>query len=412
MPQFSYYGRNKHHEAVRGHLEASSAANVVDWLTQAEITPVSIEPLPTHASLSEQVGAWLTQQLLSGARLTALDLLMLTRQLYALLKAGVPILRALRGLEQTTPNRSMRTVLNELIQGLESGVELSQAMARRPDVFNSFYVSMMRMGETAGHQEDVLLGLCEYLEFQRYMREQVRNALRYPLFVLLAMAAALVVINIFVIPSFARVFANLHTELPLMTRILLGSSQFFVQAWPFVLAAAVATALIARVVLASERGAQQWARIKLALPIAGEIARKGVLAQVMRGLSLMFRSGVPVGQGLTLTAQVVQNAYIASALHSMRSHVERGDTLLAASQRAGVFTPLVLQMIAVGEESGRLPEMLDDISQFYQHDCEYGLKTLAQRIEPLLIILIGALVLVLALGVFLPMWDLSRAAIK
>ena len=156
----------------------------------------------------------------------------------------------------------------------------------------------------------------------------------------------------------------------------------------------------------------RWDRFKLRMPIVGEMIEKGVLAQVMRSLALVFRSGVPVVQGLTLSAQVVDNAYLTQALTAMRSQVERGDSLLIASQRSGVFPPLVLQMIMVGEESGTLAEMLEEIGQMYQRDMEYGLKALAQKIEPILLVMMGAMVLVLALGVFLPMWDLGKAAIK
>ncbi|WP_374590845.1 type II secretion system F family protein, partial [Aquabacterium sp.] len=161
----------------------------------------------------------------------------------------------------------------------------------------------------------------------------------------------------------------------------------------------------------SDSGRLAWDRTKLRLPIAGELIQKGVLAQATRSLSLVFRSGVPVVQGLTLSAQVVDNVYVGQALAAMRSQVERGDSLLSASQRSGVFTPLVLQMIMVGEESGSLGEMLDEIGQMYQRDMEYGLKTLSQKIEPILLVVLGAMVLVLALGVFLPMWDLGKAAL-
>ncbi len=407
MPQFAYYGRNQANEPVRGTLEAANPSNVVDWLTQTGVTPVTIEPVAEVQEAGDVLS-----RLFGRNRIKLVDLIMFTRQLHTLTRAGVPIMRALRGLEQSTQHPGLKKLFNELYASLESGLELSQAMARRPDVFDNFYVAMTRVGETAGRQEEVLQGLCEHLEFQKYMSEQVKSALRYPSFVIAAMAGALVVINIFVIPAFAKVFAGLHTELPLMTRILLSTSQFFLTGWPYMLAGAAVLFGLVRMLLGTERGRLGWDRVKLRIPVAGEIVRKAVLAQAMRSMALVFRSGVPVVQGLTLSAQVVQNAHISGALNGMRSQVERGDSLLAASQRAGVFTPLVLQMVMVGEESGNLAEMLDDIGRMYQRDTEYGLKTLSQQIEPILIVMIGAMVLVLALGVFLPMWDLGKAAIK
>lgn len=407
MPQFAYFGRNANREPVEGRMEAASVANVADMLNQTGITPVSITEVPQVQQASEVIG-----RLMGKERVTDVDLMMFTRQFYTLTKAGVPIIRALRGLELSTQQRSLKKLYVELAQALESGVELSQAMTRREDVFDPFYISMVRVGESAGRLEEVFLGLFEHLEFQKYISEQVKSALRYPSFVVLAMIVAVAIINVFVIPAFAKVFASLHAELPLMTRILMATSQFTLTWWPAVLAAVVAAWVGWKQFLKTEMGRLKWDRFKLRLPIVGELIEKGVLAQGMRSLALVFRSGVPVVQGLTLSAQVIDNAYISQALTAMRSQVERGDSLLTASQRSGVFPPLVLQMIMVGEESGTLAEMLEEIGQMYQRDMEYGLKTLAQKIEPILLVLMGAMVLVLALGVFLPMWDLGKAAIK
>ncbi|HEX5311629.1 type II secretion system F family protein [Aquabacterium sp.] len=407
MPQFAYYGRNANREPVEGRIEAASVANVVDTLTQTGITPVSITEVPQVQQASEVIS-----RLLGSDKVSALELLMFTRQFYTLTKAGVPIIRALRSLEVSTQQKALKKLYAELAQALESGVELSQAMSRREDVFDPFYIAMVRIGESAGRMEEVFLGLFEHLEFQKYIKEQVKSALRYPTFVVLAMVVAIAIINIFVIPAFAKVFESLHAELPLMTRILMATSQFTLKWWPAVVGGAVLAWLGWRQYLKTTLGRLRWDRTKLRMPIVGDLVEKGVLAQGMRSLALVFRSGVPVVQGLSLSAQVIDNAHISQALVVMRSQVERGDSLLTASQRSGVFPPLVLQMIMVGEESGTLGEMLEEIGQMYQRDMEYGLKGLSQKIEPILLVLMGAMVLVLALGVFLPMWDLGKAAIK
>lgn len=407
MPQFAYYGRNANREPMEGKVEAASVAAVVDMLTQTGITPVSITEVPQVQQASDVIG-----RLLGQDKVTDIDLMMFTRQFYTLTKAGVPIIRALRGLELSAQQKSLKKLYLELAQGLESGVELSQAMSRRPDVFDPFYLAMVRVGESAGRLEEVFMGLFEHLEFQKNIKEQVKSALRYPTFVIMAMVGAIAIINVFVIPAFAKVFASLHAELPLMTRILMATSEFTLTWWPAILLGAGAAWVGWKQLLKTEMGRMRWDRFKLRMPVVGEMIEKGVLAQVMRSLALVFRSGVPVVQGLTLSAQVVDNAYLTQALTAMRSQVERGDSLLIASQRSGVFPPLVLQMIMVGEESGTLAEMLEEIGQMYQRDMEYGLKTLAQKIEPILLVMMGAMVLVLALGVFLPMWDLGKAAIK
>lgn len=407
MPQFTYYGRNANREPVEGKIEAASVTAVADSLMQTGITPVSITEVVQVQEASDVI-----DRLLGKDKVTPGDLMMFTRQFYTLTKAGVPIIRALRGLELSAQQKSLKKLYAELAQSLESGLELSQAMSRREDCFDPFYIAMVRVGEQAGRLEEVFLGLFEHLEFQKYIKEQVKSALRYPTFVVMAMVVAVGIINVFVIPAFAKVFESMHAELPLMTRILMTTSSFTIKWWPAMLVGAIAAWFGWKQFLKTDAGRLKWDRLKLKMPVVGEMVEKGVLAQSMRSLALVFRSGVPVVQGLSLSAQVVDNAYLTQALSTMRSQVERGDSLLTASQRAGVFPPLVLQMIMVGEESGTLGEMLEEIGQMYQRDMEYGLKTLAQKIEPILLIMMGAMVLVLALGVFLPMWDLGKAAIK
>ena len=306
----------------------------------------------------------------------------------------------------------MRRMLYELRQSLDSGLELSQAMARRDDVFDPFYVAMVQVGETTGRLEEIFMSLFKHLEFQKFMREQVKAATRYPSFVILAMVIAVVVINMVVIPAFAKVFDNMHMQLPLMTRILLGTSRFMLAWWPALLAGVVALVFAWRSFISTPLGRLFWDRNKLKLPVAGTLLRKSVLSQATRSLALVFKSGVPIVQGLTLSAAVVENAFVSGALKDMRAWVERGESLLASSTRTGIFTPVVLQMIMVGEESGTLGEMLDEIGQMYQAEVEYELKTLSQNIEPLLIVMLGAMVLVLALGVFMPMWDMGGGALK
>jgi MSHA biogenesis protein MshG len=321
-------------------------------------------------------------------------------------------LRALQGLQESTPHDGMRTVLAELRTALDSGMELSQAMAKRSDVFDRFYVSMIQVGETTGKLTEIFASLHEHLEFQRFMREQVSSALRYPKFVVIAMVVAVVVVNIFVIPAFAKVFENLKTELPLMTRILLGASKFMVAWWPSMLVALGAGWFSLRSFVATDRGRMWWDRWKLYLPVAGKLVRKGTLSRACRSMALVLRSGVPVLDGLRLSATVTENAWMEAAILGMRTSVERGDSVLVASRKANIFTPIVLQMIMVGEESGTLDQMLEEVGQMYQREVEYELKTMSQQIEPILIFFLGAMVLVLALGVFMPMWDLGKASLK
>jgi len=243
------------------------------------------------------------------------------------------------------------------------------------------------------------------------MREQIKAALRYPTFVMIAMTVAVIVINIFVIPAFAKVFQNLGAELPLMTRILLGCSNFMVTSWPYLLVGLVGGIMMFRSYIESDKGKYLWDGFKLKTPLAGSIIHKATLARFARSFALSSKSGVPIMSALTLVAQTVDNNFIAQKVEQMRTGVERGESILRTATNTGVFNPLVLQMIAVGEESGALDDLMEEIADMYQRDVEYEIKTLGARIEPIMIMFLGVLVLILALGIFLPIWDLGKASI-
>jgi MSHA biogenesis protein MshG len=407
MPQFTWTGRDAKQAMKSGVIDAPSAAQVAEALSAMSLVPVAIVPFAPPAPAGQTLS-----QVLRRKRVSEEDLMVFSRQMHTLLRAGVPILRALTGLGASTDNETLAELLKKLRAGLDAGHELSQVLARHRDVFDEFYVSMVRVGEQTGQLAETFKTLYHHLEFQKFMREQVKAALRYPKFVMLAMAGALVALNLFVIPQFARVFANFKAELPLMTRILLGTSRFAVDYWPAVVAACGSAWLAVRAWRATRLGAQVWDRLKLRLPVAGKVLRKSALARACGSLALVQRSGVPLMQGLSLAAEVTGNRFMEQRIHGMRTAIERGDSLLAAAAKSEIFTPLVLQMIMVGEESGTLDEMLTEIAQLYRNDVEHELKTMGQQIEPILIFVLGAMVLVLALGVFLPMWELGSVATK
>lgn len=405
MAHFAYKGRDAGGKLVEGVLDGISPGGVADLLLGRGITPVSIEP-------ARGGPAGVSGLSLFKPRVEHVDILLFSRQLHTLLKSGVPIMRALSGLQESATNPAMREVVRDVRESLEAGRELSVSLARHPKVFSPFYISMVRVGEATGLLDEIFLRLFEHMEFERYMREQVTSALRYPMFVMIAMVAAIVIVNIFVIPAFAKVFQGFGAELPVMTQILLGFSNFMVTWWPAMLVALVVAILLFRSWVRTEAGQMQWEALTLRFPIAGKIVRKAAMARFARSFALGTRSGVPVMQALSNSAQTVDNSYISAKIEGMRDTVERGESVLRAAIASGFFSPVVLQMVAVGEESGALDDMMEEVGQMYQREVEYELKTLGQQIEPILIVCLGALVLVLALGIFLPMWDLGKVAIK
>ncbi|KFB74963.1 type II secretion system F family protein [Candidatus Accumulibacter cognatus] len=406
MPNFAYKGRNAGGDLVEGSLEGANSGAIVDFLRGQGLTPVEIRESRAGEPASRRKVTLFRQ------KISPIDLLLFSRQMHRLLKSGVPIMRSLSGLQEAAINPEMKRVIGEVRESLEGGRELSQTLARHPRVFSPFYLSMVRVGEATGLLDEVFFRLFEHLEFERYMREQVKSALRYPSFVVLAMVMALVIVNLFVIPAFAKVFAGFGAELPMMTRLLLGFSDFMVAYWPSLLLGAIGCGMAFGIWLRTTPGRYRWDRISLKFPIAGKILHKAALSRFARSFSLGMRSGVPVMQALSNSAQTVDNRYIAHCIEGMRESIERGESLLRAAISSGIFTPVVLQMVAVGEESGAVDDMMEEIGDMYRQEVEYELKTLSQQIEPILIIMLGIMVLILALGIFLPMWDLGKVAIK
>jgi MSHA biogenesis protein MshG len=406
VPFFAYKGRNARGELMQGVLEAADSGAVADQLFNTGVTPVEISV--TNKKVADGDSWWAK---LLEKKVTSMDVQLFSRQMYTLLKSGVPIMRGLAGLQESAVSKSFGKVIKDLRESLDSGRELSAAMRRHPTVFTPFYLSMVRVGEMTGRLEEVFLRLFDHLEFDRDMRERVKTALRYPSFVVFAMVAAMVVVNIFVIPAFVGVFSKFGAELPLMTRILIATSNFTVRYWPVMAVALVAAVWGFRVWVGTAKGLYQWDKFKLKIPVAGKIILKATLARFARSFSLSSRSGVPIVQALSVVAQTVDNAYLTARVEQMRDGVERGESILRTATATNVFTPIVLQMIAVGEESGSLDELMDEIAQMYEREVDYELKTLSAQIEPILIVFLGIMVLVLALGIFLPIWDLGKAAL-
>ncbi|MDP2430624.1 MAG: type II secretion system F family protein [Pseudomonadota bacterium] len=412
MPSFTYKARNTRGELLTGKLEGGSEAAVADELLRSGLTPVDITGVAAQSDgeAGQDIGQYLGH--FFAEKVGEADLMLFCRQMASLLKAGVPILRALASLAESSAHKTFRVVLLELREGLSSGRELSACLRKHPTVFQSFFVNMVRVGETTGRLDDVFMRLFHHLEFEREMRERVKSALRYPSFVVAALVIALGVINVMVIPAFAKVYKSSNAELPLMTKVLIGTSDFTVAWWPLLLGGMVVAGLVFRWWLKTARGEYLWDKILLSVPIVGKIVHKAALARFAKGLGMTYQSGVPIVQGLTNAAQVVGNAFIASRIEQMRDGVERGESLTRTATTTGVFTPVVLQMMAVGEETGELDRLLTEIGELYQRDVEYEIRTLSEQIEPILITGLGAIVLVVALGVFLPIWDLGSTMTK
>lgn len=410
MPQFAYQGRNARGELVKGVLEGASSGAVADQLFSTGITPVHINEAAGAAAPAAGGAAKRREIRFGEPKVELADLMLFSRQMHTLLKSGVPIIRALAGLQESSQNPTLAKVVGEVREGLESGRELSFSMRAHPKVFSSFMVNMVRVGEMTGRLDEVFLRLYDFFAFEKKMRDDIRAALRYPMFVMIALAAAMFIVNIFVIPAFAKMFASFKTELPLMTRVLIATSDAFVAYWWLMLIGIVAAVVGFRLYTAAPKGRYAWDWLKLKLPVVGSLIHKATLARFSRSFAISGKSGVPIVQGLAMVAEVVDNAFLESRILQMRDGIERGESILRTAVATGVFDPVVLQMVAVGEETGEIDDLMGEIADMYEREVTIEVEGLTAKIEPILLVFMGVLVLVLALGVFLPMWDMASAA--
>ncbi|WP_330542146.1 MSHA fimbrial biogenesis protein MshG [Aeromonas hydrophila] len=402
MSSFAYKGRDSQGNAVSGVVDAANEMAAAEQLMRHGVMPTELKPGKAKAAALD----W-SLLLERGVRLD--ELVVFSRQMYALTRAGIPILRAIAGLEESAHSKPLKRALHALGEDLGNGRPLSSSMQAHPRVFSSLFVAIIHVGENTGQLEEAFLQLANYFELELETRKRIKTAMRYPSFVLIAIGIAMVILNIMVIPVFAGMFAKFGVELPLATRILLATSHFFVHYWWVMLGVLLAMVFGWRRWVSTVKGKLTWHRWQLKLPIVGTIIERSLLARFARSFSMMLKAGVPLNTALSLVADAVDNAWMAGRIRDMRAGIERGESLLRTAGSSGLFTPLVMQMIAVGEETGQVDDLLHEAAEYYEREVDYDLKSLTARIEPILIGIVAVMVLILALGIFTPMWDMMRA---
>lgn len=408
MPAFNYIGRDASGSQVKGAIDAANSALVAEQLSRQRIIPISIESAKNNVTGNKSTDIDV-KDLLGFNQVTLDDLIVFCRQMYALIKSGVPILRAINGMAESSTSVKLKSALVDIAAQLEGGFPLSTALHQHPKLFSPLFTSLVHVGENTGNLDDAFLKLASYFEREQETRKRIKTALRYPSFVMIAIVAALVILNIFVIPTFANMFAKLGADLPWTTQMLITSSNFFLDYWPHMLVASVAGLVALRHYLRTPRGMYLWDKRKLKLPVVGGVIERSVLSRFSHSFSIILRAGVPMTSGLTLVADAVDNTYMRKKIIAMRTSIESGESLLRSASTSTLFTPLVLQMIAVGEETGRVDELLEEVGDYYEREVDYELSTLTARIEPIMIAIVAVMVLVLALGIFTPMWDMMSA---
>ena len=404
MPQFYYNGRSvDSRQSVDGYIDATDENNAAGQLMNRGITPISI---------TEGIKSGQNKKPGFGERKPNLsDLALFSRQMYTLTKAGVPITRAINGLIQTARNPYLVRAMRDMVKNLESGRDLSNSLARHPDIFSGLFVNIVHVGEQSGHLEHSFLQIAKHLEKEKVNRDRIKAATRYPKIVIAALVIAMVVINTLVIPAFSSTFARLGSDLPLPTQILIASSSFFTTYWFHMIVVLMFIVFGANNYLKTKQGRFTWDRVKLKTPVFGDIILRTTLGRFAHSFAMSLRAGVPLVQALSMVSKTLDNSYIESHITAMRTSIEHGETLTKTATATGIFTPLVLQMLGVGEETGNVDEMMDEVAEYYEQEVDFDLNFVGDAIEPILLIVIGIMVLILALGVFLPMWEMSSAAL-
>ena len=402
MAMFAYKGRSVRGELVTGQMDGETADRVAARLFNGGITPIEI------AEAGKKDGASLDQfarQLGLGKPKTE-DLVLFSRQMYTVTKSGIPLLRGLRALAASTHNTVLREALEDVLASLEAGRDLATSFARHPRIFPPLYISIVRVGEATGTLEAAFLRLADYLKQEQETQDRVKAAMRYPIIVMIVIAIALGIITTFVIPKFAPLFKALGDNIPLPTRIIIGASDIARGYWQIVLGAIAGCVLAARHYVGTDAGLYKWHRFKLRIPVLGKLAHEAILARISRSLAISLTAGMPMLQTLHIIARSAGNEFMAERVLRLRDAVERGEPLSRAAASVGMFPPLVLQMMSVGEETGEVADLLDEVADFYEREVDYALKNLSAAIEPILIVFVGGMVLTLALGIFLPLWEM------
>lgn len=403
MTIFEFHGRNKQGTAINGKRGALSAEHVATQLLSEGITPISIQKQEKKSlQLKFNTASFLSQKIKSA------DLLLFSRQMYTLVKAGIPLLSALNRLVTSLHNPLMINILQTIVTHISAGQTLSQALQHHPQIFPPIYVGMIRVGENSGHLEQAFLQVANYLELEDNTFKRFKTVMRYPLIVIGVICFALIIINIFVIPAFSQIFTQFNTPLPLPTRIILGISNFLLQ-HGYVILLVIGILLIGfRYYRNTPNGKIQYGHMLMRLPLTGNIVKRILLTRFARSFVMMLQAGIPMAECIGLSGEAIGNAYATQQILLMQTLLLRGESLSQSAQETKLFSPLVLQMIMVGEESGSIEEMFNESAEYYEREVDYDLKQLGDMMEPVLLAFIGAMVLVLALGVFLPMWNMVK----
>jgi type IV pilus assembly protein PilC len=403
MPDtYAYKVKDHSGRMIEGSLEAESTALVANKLRQMGYVPIAIDKKQTTGAHREIHIPGL------GNRIKLKDVSIFSRQFATMIDSGLTMLRSLQILGMQTESKPLAEVIGQVRQDVENGSSLSQAFSHHPKVFNKLYVAMVRSGESGGVLDEVLLQLADTIEKQVELRRKVRSAMTYPLVVLALVVIILTAMLVFIVPLFKGFYKSLNGKLPLMTRMLISTSNWVVKLFPLIIVAVILATIAFRRWIATDNGRSRWDTFKLRVPVFGELVHKTALARFSRTFGVLLRSGVPILEALEITKETAGNTVVSRGLEDVQAGVKMGEPISRPLEAHKVFPPMVTQMIAVGEESGALDTLLEKIATFYDQEVEATVNALTSLLEPLMIVVLGGAVGTMVIALYLPMFNVIK----
>jgi type II secretory pathway component PulF len=397
MPFYRYRARDKVGELVTGLMGADSESVIAVRLKQMGYLPISIKKAGEEAKIN-------IFDKFKKVRFSELN--MFTRQLFTLQKAGLSITSSLDALKEQSTNKILKSAIGQITTDIKGGLSLSSAMEKHPKIFNTLYVSMIKSGEVSGRLDQTLERLAILGEAEEKTRMRIKSATRYPIIVVTAIVAGVLFVTTAVIPRFAKLYSQFRVTLPLPTRILLGINYLVTRYWWLLLIAVVTFVGALNRFIRTKMGRIWWDRLKLKVPVFGPLVLKATISRFARITATLLESGIPILNILALTSDGVGNVVVSRAIDNIKNSVNEGRGMVEPMRLSGLFPPVVVQMVAVGEETGKIDELLLHVADYYDSEVDYTIDNLISLIEPILIFTLGGMVLLMALGVFLPIWNM------
>ena len=402
MPIFNYRARDGAGLAVTGTLEATGLDIARMRLGEMGYIPVFLK--------EGKAGKSIFSINFLKPKVKDKDIIVFNRQLATLFSAGIPLLSGIQGLAEQMQNKTFKEILLKVSADIQTGSSFSDALVKHPKVFSELYINMVRAGEASGTLDDILGRLASLAEHAAEIKAKIKAATRYPKIVISAMIIAILILMKFVVPNFMAIFEQVDLELPLATRMLIEANRLFTNYWYALFVGVGALFFVFKAYTKTHRGRRQLDLFKLKVPVFGPIFHKIAMSVFSRTMSTLNRSGLSIVENLNICAEVVENIPISEVITDIEKGVKRGESVTTTIKKSNFFTPMVVQMMSAGEESGELDNMLVKVSEYYDMEVDYSIKNIASLIEPILLAFLGAVVLFLMMAIFMPMWDLTKLA--